>query len=1027
MFSFSQLKASERAADECGVPYLFFDPLNREERKLNNAKFKLLAALVSSSLLLTGCGGGSSSSDDGTSNTDTPDTTVPDTTTNPYIGSSSISGTVVLSALSGSDSSAIEGGGGAQFLQMSAASVRTPSALGTQNAIIKLYVVGTDGELKDTGITCAFDNETDDNGNPKYTCPNVADGKQYVVQYLRLLEGNKALEMKVNIEVPEGSPGVDSGAVSPESTVVVDTIIKAILSATEGKGIDPTVVDEIIGAVKQTVVNLIQSGAIQVPSMVVEAPRDASGNYITDVAALRDEQKVDFAENEQLDSAAGNLLSDERVAGEVDAVKVEIEVREFERIDTSSEEGKRKLVERVFKEMLDGDVPEFISRFFSDQFVQGKLQTIRVLFDAIAASLRIDPSLQFDLAQITRSGALGAFQQKLADIHGLLERKANGTMSEEDKKAFREIPSVIPALFPAESWKARNIAETDELNVPQAVAFVIFVTDIHIPEVMKAAGKDVDGLVSVEKGDDGAVEVEMREPVEFNPMHFDPAYAQGQGGQPGLMQLYGFFDPEYLNSLSGVEISWLDIMPDKAWIPNPDGVGGREVDMLRANVCVSDLSQMAQMLTPQVTEGDDLTVWLSYPTGSGTTATVELLSEAGLYMPPGDQGMEGDRGPDFQSCFVLDPWMQAQMTSGAEGGYVELTEDDIISDFVSGTYKVEVKRAGGVVASREFQQKVLVGMSDVRPHLTAPNGMPEWPKECEGRMGPCPEWDTAYQQWEANGGITTFAINEDVDGDENPDKAKVTFSWEKPDVELPDGVKMAFALNVGLNRGCDDTGCDWEPVYDTWQQDRKLFGTSFTLPVLLDRVEVGQGSYNVNVCALFIDTETGREIGRGSCGWAEFQVGEPLDRNATFTVKGAVPAGLEAGWKVALVREVFNADALIGQWQREVVRIADVVDGLYTLTPAIEDYLSDSSAHFQVVLFKDDDADGQLDAPEPIIWPNGEENVWFETWGGVLRVVKEELTDEGGFKRREVVITGGEEVEGPDFSYLDGPADGMTP
>ncbi len=999
---------------------------------MNNAKFKLLAALVSSSMLLTGCGGGSSSSDDGTSNTDTPDTTIPDTVTNPYSGSSSISGAVVLSALSGSDSSAIEGAGGAQFLQMSAASIRTPSALGTQNAIIKLYVVGTDGELQDTGINCAFNNETDDAGNPTYTCPNVADGKQYVVQYLRLLEGNKALEMKVNIEVPEGSPGVDSGEVSPESTVVVDTIIKAILSATEGKGIDPTVVDEIIGAVKQTVVTLIRSGAIQVPSMVVEAPKDPSGNYITDVTVLRGEPEVNFADNEQLDSASSNLLSDESVASEVDAVKVEIEVREFERIDVSSEAGKRKLVERVFNEMLDGDVPQFIAKFFGDKFVDGETKPIQALFDGIAAGLRIDPRLQFDLAQVTRSGALAAFQQKLAQIHGLLERKANGTITEEDRKAFREIPSVIPALFPAETWKDKAISETDELNVPQAIAFVIFVTDVHIPELLKTAGKDVDGLVSVEKGEDGAVDVEVHDAVEFDPMHFDPAFAQGAGGQPGIMQLYGFFDPEHLNSLSGVEISWLDIMPDKAWIPNPDGMGGREVDMLRANVCISDLSQLAQMLTPQGADGNgDLTVELTYPTSSGTMATVELLSEAGLYMPPpGEMPPEGqgpDGGPGFDSCFTLDPWRQAQSAAGTDGP-VELTEADIISDFASGTYKVEVKRAGGVVASREFQQKVLVGMTDVRPHLTAPNGMPEWPKECEGRMGPCPEWDALQQQWLADGGTTTFAINEDTDGDGTPDKAKVTISWEKPDVELPEGVKIAYSLNVGLNRGCDETGCDWEHIYDTWQQDRKLFGTSYTLPVPLDRVEIGQGSYNVNVCALFIDTETGREIGRGSCGWAEFQVGDPLDLNATFTITGAVPAGLDAKWKVALVKEFFNADALIGQWQQEVVHVADVVDGTYSLTPTIGDYLgSDSNVRHQVVLFRDDDSNGQLDNPEPIIWPNGQESVWFETWGGVLRVVKEELSDDGEFKRREVVITGGEAVEGPDFSYLDSPAAGGMP
>ncbi len=1018
---------------------------------MNNAKIKLLAALVSSSLLMAGCGSSSSSSDD-TSDFGSADTTTPDAgTVNPYAGSSSISGVIALSSLSGQDAGTLDGSSAARFQQMSAANNRSAYAAATQNALVKLYVVGPDGELLDTGIDCSFTDQLDANGNPAYSCPDVADGKQYVIKYLRLLEGNKALEMKVNIEVPEGAPTVDGGEVSPESTVVVDTIINAILSATQGKDIEPAIVDDIIKAVKQAVVTLVRSGAVQVPSMVVEAPKDATGSYITDVAVLESDTGVAYGENKQLESTAGSLLSDESVAGEVDAVKVEIEVREFERIDSSSEAGKRKLVERVFKEMLnDGDVPEFISDFFATRFVEGMMLDIGTLFDGIASGLKVDPRLGINLADLnaTKSGAKTAFGQKLEEIYALMDKKASDTMTDEEKKAFREIPSVIPALFPAAQWQGKEVTLAEELDVPQAIAFTIFVTDVYVADALEQqfTGDVRDSLVSVEEGEGGEMEVKMDNPIDFDPMHFDPVFAEtGSDGQPGLMQLYGFFEPQNLNALDGVEISWLDIMPDKAWIPGPDGMGGSEVDMLRANVCISDLSmlaQLGQMTAPQNADGtSDLTVDLTYPTASGAMATVTLTSEQQLYMaPPGGEmapqngdmpvdGPEGDRGPGFESCFVLDPWAQAQLVQGEGGGPVNLTEADVISDFASGSYKVEVKRAGAVIASREFEQKVLVGMSDVRPRLTSPNGMPEWPKSCEGKAGPCTEWDALQQQWLTDGGVTTFALNEDSTGDGSADKAKITLSWEKPEVELPGGVKIAYSLNVGLNRGCDENGCGWEPIYDTWQQDRKLFGTSFTLPVPLDKVEVGQGSYNVNVCALFIDTDTGREIGRGSCNWAEFQVGDPLDLGATFTIVGAAPAGLETGWKVALMKESFNADALVDPWQREVVALTDIVDGSYTLMPSIGDYLdADPGAQYQIVMFKDDNDNDQIDNPEPVMWPDWKNNVRFETWGGVLRHVKEEQSDNGEFKRREKVITGGEQVDGPDFSYLDAaPVPGEIP
>jgi len=1029
---------------------------------LKYPKLKVLAAMMSSALLLGGCGGGGGSSDTPGNLTDGSGLGAggagdagaggTDNTINPYSGASSIQGTVSLSSLTGADASVL-GGNGQQAKRQWRASPQTFAAT-RDDAILKLYVVGPNGELQDTGMDCQFTDETDAAGNPAYSCDGIADGRDYVIKYLRLLDSNKALEMKVSVKIPEGAAEVPAEPVSPSTTVVVDSIISAILSATEGKEIDQAVVEDIISSVKKAVVGLIQSGAVQIPSMIVEAPRDKDGNFISDVQDLAGKDgNVKFDTNEGVESAVGVLVSDESVANEVDAAKVEIEIREIEKAKEEGDAGKAKFIRKIFSKLLDGDAPGFLVDFFSGLYNQDVTRDAGSLFGAIKAGLRFNqgpsgeaggepaPALralpepdavESVLAGLNVDEALAAFERLLDEMYRLRDKKDGGqSLTEDEKKRLAEIPAIIQAVFPATEWRNEALTPETAFNVPQGIVFTIFVTDHYVPKLIEAAvGQQLDNLVSVEEGGDGrGVNIKFDKPFDFDPMYFDPS-----DQNPGLMQLFGFFDKENLAKLQGVEIQHLDIHPGKIWIASAEKAGGAEYDALQANVCVNDLSAF------NGSEGTgNLSVELTYPTHDGERKHVVLDNERDLFRPVGDgpKGQpggesDGNSGPGPDQCFVLDPWAKANHQRGGSAGQpVQPTLDDIISDFVSGKYTVKVSdEAGNVVAERDFERKVIVGMKDAAPQLTTPHGQPRWPQACQfkGDDEECQQrWEELNRKWQAEGGITTFALNVDTDEDGVPDKAKVTFKWTPPRGELPEGVRVGYSLNV-LKNSADESGQSpkWENIYFSGEKGRRLFGQSFTLPEPLDRLEAGQGRYSVNVCAEFIDTGNGNFLGQGGCGFADFYVGEPLNPDTTFTIQGKIPEKLDGPWKVALISEEVPVSPPGEEQPAEPVRkrvaIADPDQGTYTLQPRIGDFLKGGKfVHFAITFFRDDNGDEIPnfggDRPEPQFWPRFEDQIRFETWDGVLRVVKERISADGETRdRKELVITGDEKVEGPDFS-----------
>lgn len=928
-----------------------------------NISLIILSMIFAGTLITTGCSGGGGGPDK----------------TNAYAGKANISGTIDTSSLSGSDSALLETTLPKRLLKSTKLYRWAYSENLTTGAVVKLYVVGEDGSLVDTEIEGTL--STDEDDNVTYSFEGVKDGVNYVVRYLKLLENDKVLEMKTNAYIPEGDTAPEGDVtISAKATLVVEALINAILDATNGTGIEQSVVNRIIEAVKTTIVQLVDSGAIQIPSMVVEA----SGDTIAEIAAAE-------TQNDDVANASGILLSDDSVDVELSAVKTETLATRFDISTVSTSEDKRILINRVFDELLeDDDVPSFIINFFVDVYINNVSKTVDELIVAISHGLQ--PRQDVTTPTITKDDAINAFREMLTNVYALMAKKAAGeTLSEDEKRILAETPPVIIGLFPlTERAKWESLDSGTVLNVPQGIAFTIYIVDVYIKEKFE----DLEATYSATEGSGGVgVSYEKEEPFDFNPMLPD-----------SIMDILGFYDV-YMN-YAGIDIFGLWINPGKVWIENLTGTGGDEVDMLMAGTCLTDVANMvAEFDGNPSTTGTDLssaTVTLTYPRTDGTRGTIGLLSESDIFMKDG-----GDSGMG-ESCFRLDPWGEA-WAGKDPGTMTEPVQPDrsrIISNFTSGTYTVKVV-LNGKTYSKSFAKKVITGMTDAYPTLITPLGFPRWPGD-NATQAEKEEFEALMAEFK---GATRFSANVNIeDSDPANDAARITMTWKAPTVTLPDGVKMRYHMEVGKG-GCNaDTGCTWTPYFSTWERDKILFTTSLTLPVDLPKqAQDDTMPYQLHLRVVFIDSITGERLGEGGSAHTEFWVADPLDTTKTFTVTGTAVDG----YSVILFREVYDSTSLFPSYKRTKIASAAVVESTYTLEPTIGDFLSGGAGDwYNIIMYQDQDEDGEYDSTEPQYWPDWNDRIRFNTWGGTLRVERE-ICSTSGCERSETVILGGETINGP--------------
>jgi len=961
-----------------------------------NLSLTLLTLFIAGMFIITGCSGGGGGAASSLTGGDTGGDTGDTGDTNPYSGDATVSGKIDVDSLSSADQALLSKAvaGKKALSKMSAKETKAYrqryAASFTEDAVAKLYVVDEDGSLEDTGISGEL--AADENGDPTYTFDEVADGVNYVVRYLKLVSDGQVLELKANAYVPEGETAPEGGTVdvSPKTTVVVQALVDAILNATSGTGISQSIVNNIITAVKNAIVALVEAGVIQIPSMVVEA----SGSDIMTIAEGE-------TTNDDLANASGLLLSDESVDSELGAAKTETLAARFSLADVTTDAAKEALIVRVFDELINDDsgddgIPSFMLEFFTDVYIDNATRTTTQIMNAIGAGLMFP---QGQAPDISKTVAITAFKDALTRIYSLLDKKAAGTITEDEKKELAEVPPVLLGLFPIterQTWE--NLSGSTTLVVPQGLAMTVYIVDVYIAEAFES----MQASFSATESGDGTVSYEKEMPFDFDPM------------VPGsLMDMLGFY--EVYQDYAGVDIFHLWIHPGKAWIEDAPGMGGHEVDQLSAGTCLSDVASMVAQFDPMSgaasTDLSGASVTLSYPKSDGTTGSVSLVDESSLFQGgPGPGGMG-------ESCFILDPWREA--TAGQDpstmSGPVQLDQDRIISDFASGTYTITAV-VNSQTVTKSFTKKVITGMQDAYAAIVTPRSMPPWPGNNVSQTE-MDVFNAAMEEYNTAGGESRFSSTVDTDSNGTNDAAKITVTWTAPTVTLPAGVKMGYHLDIGQGGCTPEGGCTWQQIYNTWEHNKLLFTTSFTIPVNLPQDDMNPYQLNVNV--IFIDAATGEQLGQGGNTHAQFWVAEPLDRTQTFTITGSAAAG----YKVALFKEIENKDSLTNRFTRTVVKVADVVDGAYSLTPTIGDFLDSAGAWFNIVMFQDNDGDGTMGNMDMQIWPdwNSATHVWFNAWGGMLRAGKDTCTapTDGSMpvcQHSEVVILGGETVEGPAFA-----------
>jgi len=929
-----------------------------------------------------------------------------------YSGMSKILGKINLSSLVGSDYSSVKGSSVSSLLRNSNSRARgvryledstSDNEIDSETEIVKLYIYGEDGELEDTGINCSCRVDPEDEDKIIYDCDKVKDGVNYVVKYIKLLGNNKAVELKASAYVEVGVTEFNTD-VTAKTSAIVESLRTAILDATLGTGITQNTVNKIVNAVKKVIENLVNAGSIQLPSMIVET----EGNTLAEVLG-------EGFNNDNLTSTSGTLVSNETVGTQLDAIKTEIESEKFNLTDVITDDQKENLVKRVFKEMLgdDGeDSPGFMIEFLSDKFKEGVTKTVNEITSAVQSGLMFRKPWPAD-EPCTKDNALAAFKDALSKMYELIADKQAGTITDVDLKKFADVPPVVMGLFnPIDKDKWLSIDSATALNIPQCIALTIFIVDGYIADAYESA--NIKGDMELTEGDGGVVNHEKEEPFEFDAM-----------SRGSLLDILGF--AEVADEYAGTDIFELWIHPSKCWIDDENG--GKDMDMLNAGTCWGDVAGMLVNWDDNNTSPDYSTaaVTLTYPKKGGGTGTIQLLSEAEL------RGREDEKVDMWNNCWILDPWMEVNQEDKEEDVWNEPDPERIVSDFTSGTYKISVTWNGETI-SKEFTRKVITGMSDIYPILTSPAPMPPWP----GNDATEAEMEQHFEDMQEYT-MTNFSATEKTDDVE--DAAKITISWKAPVLDagvLPEGVKMGYELDLGQG-GCDEFGCDWEQIYSTWEHDKLLFGTSFTIPVLIKKQQQGEHPYQLNIHIVFIDQETGNRLGEGGHAHGEFTVCDPLVLTNTFTITGKVDitdcqnealalADVE-NIKVALFHETYDENSFTNAWTRTILKIGTMAtvgnEIIYSITPTIGDFLGDNNdaqGWHNIIIFQDvnnnNAIDDMLDAEpwnEPQWWPEGGNNLWFDTWGGTLRVHSDNCEADGTCYNKEIVIVGGEQINGSDF------------
>ncbi|MCH9813345.1 MAG: hypothetical protein K0U47_05310 [Epsilonproteobacteria bacterium] len=978
-------------------------------------------------LVLSGCGGSST--------TTTPNTNVP-TDSNPDGDNSS--GDTTTSEVSYKGERSV-GGSIESFgtsLQVNSSDAPNP------DEIVKLYVLDEKGELKDTEVICSI---TDNS----YTCPNVAGNKEYIVRYMKKVGNGKVLEMKSNVTIAQTD--ITDAKVDRVSSLIVDTITKAVEEALVGVALTEDKVKALVGNVKNAISSsfaaLVEDGLVEIPSqddMVISLEDDETFEQFTGK----------IKENDKLSDSSGVILTDEGVSKTLQANKNVAKAESY-----FANLSKKELVEEIFNQTGDDGAPDWVIEFLADKYdtkaytigqFQNKLtfefessedgtwnpdEWFVAELEHIGIAEEDQEGLVTDILntinnQISSGEVLGNMKALLLEFYAL-KNKENKTADEIAKIA--DFPPIIAYLF-SQQFATSMSVDTEFENMGQAIVYVMFVEQVAVKEVQK--NKLETYLRAKEKPlfEDKLEQIRL---VEVDPFFIfqDLEFALG-----------GDYDT--------LSINWFEARTDKFW-----GVAGEQEFL----TIYTDIEKPSWMMNPnaQVDITKLTNATLTYPTQNGTHKTINLSIN------------ENAIKNDFVAL-SHHPWSHCE---GAEQPCEPDRSKMNITNHVSGDYTIQITYDGESVSKTFKNIFVLRDATGFTPELTSPLAYPQWPEalnnlDWENQQNWSEEQQQIQQSFQSkqdkflqetdNKGYTSFATNFDSNEDGTNDAIKdIIFKWNTDDLDkkiadanLPENIVPAYQVGINLVERKDTNGdgqidyadCNGEEewkecnteIYNTWWDNRPIQSNSFKLPIPL-KENSEEGEYNINVELVFIDKTTGKDIGRGGHTYASFKVGSvgEITGNEQIIFSGQVQTEnnttLSENTKVALIKEQCTFDATTFEHQCHSTTIqASALDenSSYALSvnaKEIQEAL-DNKGHFNLITFEDKNNNNQWDAwkyngtdeenqnAETAWWPQNK-HFWFDNWGDFRINVEEFANDKDEFKHQSYKIKSEENVEIDNFNF----------
>ncbi|MFH1709647.1 MAG: hypothetical protein ABH860_01075, partial [bacterium] len=269
------------------------------------------------------------------------------------------------------------------------------------------------------------------------------------------------MEMTSPAYVPSGSTEARAD-VSPQTTMVVRSVIDKVIKVLKTANVDPTVIEQVKAVIIDTISTMVSAGTLQIPSMV-------STSEVINNMAIGNATDLVGEYGQAKNALDGLRMGAGMAAGAGDTTKASEFIREVFTVMTGSAD----------------NVPEVMVQGFATKYAAGTTYEIGLIVGA-ASSAVINRTTGASVNMVvSTTEVLANVNQKLNYLYTSLEAKQAGATFEVD------IPPVILAVFPpAQKLALYPVLATTKVTVPQMLLIVQGMMD-----TIQAQGYDLNPAV----------------------------------------------------------------------------------------------------------------------------------------------------------------------------------------------------------------------------------------------------------------------------------------------------------------------------------------------------------------------------------------------------------------------------------------------------------------------------------------------------------------------------------------------------